>query len=262
MIKSTAFISMLTVVMLTLVFVSQNRASGSLDDDCPIATLTWHSPASPDSCDLKTYVYDDSVANDGFSTTMGVLGNYIPIADYTSGEIKSIDMCFFSDSTTTAQSCVVYFYKTDQTTIFGQSDPFINTGAAWPDTTWINVPCPDIPYTGPFYAMVDYSEATVPIKNYFAVDQSSTPPGYPLGLAYAVLEGTWYLISDFSDCCPATTFLQHVNVCENDAVGIKELYPGSISLYPNPANEIVNIVSTSDIRSIEVLDFIGQTIYK
>ena len=258
MIKSTAFISMLTVVMLTLVFVSQNRASGSRDDDCITTTPTWHSPATPDSCGLKTYVFDDSVANYCVSS-FWMTGNYFPIADYTSGVIKSIDMCFSSNSTTTAQSCIVYFFKTDGTTIFGQSDPFINIGAAWPDTTWINVPCPDIPYTGPFYAMVDYSDTTWTFKNFFDFDESP-PPGYPGGLGYYIYNGQWTLAGEFF--CWPVTFLQHVNVCENDAVGIKELYPGSISLYPNPANEIVNIGSTNDIRTIEVLNYIGQTIYR
>jgi hypothetical protein len=45
------------------------------------------------------------------------------------------------------------------------------------------------------------------------------------------------------------------------AVGLNDLTNGSLSLYPNPANEVVNIVSTSDIKTIEVLNYIGQTIY-
>ena len=86
------------------------------------------------------------------------MGNYYPIPAYTAGVIKSVDMYFSSISgTTTAQSCIVYFYKPDHTTIIGQSAAFINNGAAWPSGTWDNVACADIPYTGPFYAMVDYT---------------------------------------------------------------------------------------------------------
>ena len=259
----TKSMSMLMVVLSTLVFASQNRATGFRDDECLTTTLTWHSPVSPDSCDLKTYVYyGDSIAMDGFTifnTVLFQMGNFFPIADYTSGVIKSVDMCFTSNSSTTAQSCIVYFYKADQTTIFGQSAPFVNTGAPWPASTWINVPCPDIPYTGPFYAMVDYTIAELPYKNFFCCVEP-TPSG-PVDLGFVNVEGEWHKVGGYFCYC-LYTFLQRVNVCENDAVGIKELTPGSISFYPNPANDVLNIVSINDIRTIEVLNYIGQTVYR
>ncbi len=257
----TKFISMVIVVLSTLVFASQNRASGFRDDDHPVTTLTWHSPASPDSCNLKTYVYVDSIADNGI--TFGVwgliqMGNFFPIADYTSGVIKSVDMYFSSANGSTAQSCIVYFYKADQTTIFGQSAPFINTGAPWPAGTWVNVTCPDIPYTGPFYAMVDYTITALPWKNDFCF---VVPTDQSEDLGFVNFQGVWHKVSE-SFCYCLVAFMQHVNVCENEAVGIKELTPGSIALYPNPANDVVNIVSTDDIRTIEVLNYTGQTIYK
>jgi hypothetical protein len=250
---------MLMVVLSTLVFAFQNRAAGFRDDDCLTTTLSWHFPASPDSCNLMTYIYDDSVCNDGFSPKIGRMGNFFTIADYTTGVIKSLDMCFSSYNGSTAQSCIVYFYKADQTTIFGQSAPFVNTGAPWPAFTWINVPCPDIPYTGPFYAMVDYTIAEPPYKNFFCC--TSQLPSGSIDLGFVNIQGEWYKVGSFFDYS-LETFLQHVNVCENDAVGIKELSPGSLSFYPNPANDVVNIVSANDIRTIEVLNYIGQTIYK
>ena len=45
------------------------------------------------------------------------------------------------------------------------------------------------------------------------------------------------------------------------AVGINNLTNSSISIYPNPANDLVNVVSTTSIKTIEVLNYIGQTIY-
>ena len=45
------------------------------------------------------------------------------------------------------------------------------------------------------------------------------------------------------------------------AVGINDLTNSSLSLYPNPANDVVNVVSTNDIKTIEVLNYIGQAIY-
>jgi hypothetical protein len=33
-------------------------------------------------------------------------------------------------------------------------------------------------------------------------------------------------------------------------------------VYPNPAKNVVNIVSAEDINKIEIFDFLGQSIYK
>jgi len=53
------------------------------------------------------------------------------------------------------------------------------------------------------------------------------------------------------------------NVAEIDwpAVGINELGNGDIRIFPNPATEIVNIQSTYTILDIEVMSFIGQSVY-
>jgi len=61
-----------------------------------------------------------------------------------------------------SQTCYVKFYKPDHT-LFATSPAFINNAATWPAGLWVNVACPDIPYVGPFYAMVDYT-ATTPKK--------------------------------------------------------------------------------------------------
>jgi hypothetical protein len=45
------------------------------------------------------------------------------------------------------------------------------------------------------------------------------------------------------------------------AVGIHDLGAGSIQVYPNPATEIVNVKSDYTINAIEVMNFLGQTVY-
>ena len=78
---------------------------------------------------------------------------------------------------------------------------------------------------------------------------------------------TWnyYITAVFQDSLNPGT-----NLCEPSSDTITILYPtvgiddqtnSSLSLYPNPATEIVNIVSTNDIKAVEVLNYIGQTIY-
>jgi hypothetical protein len=46
------------------------------------------------------------------------------------------------------------------------------------------------------------------------------------------------------------------------AVGIVEVGNGQISVYPNPASENVNVSSDYTISSIEVMNYVGQTVYR
>jgi len=223
------------------------------------AVPAWPSKAFSDSCYLKTFQDDDNLADDGWSPdpeSLIRMGNYFPVDSNTSGTIQSVDMYFSQYSTSTAQSCIIYFYKADKTTIIGQSESFINTGATWPDGNWVHVLCPDIPYSGSFYAMVDYTIDSLPRKNYF--DGNSCPYDFSFVDYNGVWSSAWVFFG--IDC--VITFLQRINICENTPVGIKTLTLPSISVYPNPANNIVNVVSAEDINEIEVLNFLGQSIYK
>ncbi|MEI6899803.1 MAG: T9SS type A sorting domain-containing protein, partial [Bacteroidota bacterium] len=45
------------------------------------------------------------------------------------------------------------------------------------------------------------------------------------------------------------------------ATGINTLNGNTISIYPNPAKELVNIESTATIKSIEMMNYIGQSVF-
>ena len=45
------------------------------------------------------------------------------------------------------------------------------------------------------------------------------------------------------------------------AVGMNELANSQIMIYPNPATEVVNVKSDYTITGIDVMNFIGQTVY-
>ena len=179
-----------------------------------ITSLTWHPPICPNSCGLKSYIYDDGTAGDGY-TSYYYMGNYFPISSGAGGVIKSLDMAFSSNASTTTQSIIAYFYKPDQTTIFGQSPAFMNTGATWPALTWDNVVISDLPYTGPFYVML--AMPTSSFANYFDVDITTTYPGYSQGLGYVIESGVWSLVAPTFGYDPIATFMERVNVCENGA---------------------------------------------
>jgi hypothetical protein len=213
-----------------------------------------------DSCNHVTISDDDTIPFNGYSyNVIGdsiSLGNYFPVDSNTSGIIKSVDMYFSSNSNSSAQTCNITFYKADKTTIFGRSGSFINTGAPWPGGTWVNVSCPDIPFTGPFYAMVDYSILSLPEKNFFDVNIC------PIDYGFVQLKGVWgHTSSTFSDC--DATFLERINICNDFPLGIKNLSTESISVYPNPTTEAINLMSATDIiKEIEILNYLGQSVYQ
>ena len=365
-----------------------------------VTTLTWNSPRCPVKCTPTSLIYDDGTYWNGQTEYTGItiyMGNYFPLSNGASGTIKSFDIWFTQYGSWTAQSCNIYIFDGNKNQI-GESASFVNNGASWPSGTWVNVPIDNISYSGPFYAMVDYT-ASSNMKNGMGMDGTTVIAGQPNGIAYVDESGTWTDAVTFFGYPAPETWSIRANVCassskddaittidpssmmqkgltfippdasthtdplpagskstssnspsENNrgltipeapegskllgynvwrtpdynltgnyikvnsgyvsdstykethqvtlvgpaswkyyvtaefqdslnpgvplceptsdtilinfpAVGINEL-SNSISLYPNPANDVVNIVSSNDIMTIEVLNYVGQTIYK
>ena len=226
--------------------------------ECSVA-LTWQKP-NCGGCTLATYQFETGIVSNGFSAGAGntyLLGNYFPVTpSTTTGIIKSFDIWFCSTAgTTSAQSCILYIYN-DAHTLIGQSAPFINTGAAYPSSTQINVPVADIPYTGSFYGMVDYSITTTPYKNWFCV-QYIAPPGYPNGMAYQIFNGVWGLAGPAFGF-PISTFLERANVCVNGKD--KDAPVTTIDPVQVPVSQPVMLnpgaVSMGDIASVPAVESI------
>jgi hypothetical protein len=188
-----------------------------------VTSLTWHSPKCPAMCGLKTYIEDDGVTGDGYScppgfvTSIALLGNYYPATN--PGVVKSIDWLFSQYGSSADVSTVAKIYAADQSTLLGQSPPFIAAGAPYPSGTWDNSPCQDIPYNGAFYAMVDMFPYNGQMVNYLNLDHD-TPGPTGLGWGWADCDGTWsYVVSStvWGGNDVMATFMEHVNVCESGA---------------------------------------------
>ena len=75
----------------------------------------------------------------------------------------------------------------------------------------------------------------------------------------------YYVTAVYNDTVP-NTFL-----CESPGsdtvtvlfphVGITEIGAGQIMIYPNPATELVNIKSDYTITGVDVMNYVGQTVY-
>ncbi len=182
------------------------------------AYLTWTKP----NCGgghLVTWVYDDGTAENGVSINAGYqikMGNKFPIDATTTGVLKSFDMYFSSTSSSSAQSCILYIYDIAENLI-GQSAPFINTGAPYPSGNWVTVNVNDIPFTGPFYALVDYYISATPVKNYFMYDNSG-PQVPPDGLAWTNYDGVFGSAVSVFGYTPCT-FLQRATAFVYDKKG-------------------------------------------
>jgi hypothetical protein len=119
---------------------------------------------------------------------------------------------------------------------------------------------------------------TVVGYNIYRTDETGTGP-------FSMLNGSPVTATTYTDTYPSTleagTFLYYVTAVMNNsalgtlicepasdtievtfpAVGIEDLASHGVVLYPNPSNDVVNVVSTATIRSIEVLNYIGQVVY-
>jgi hypothetical protein len=68
----------------------------------------------------------------------------------------------------------------------------------------------------------------------------------------------WYFVEAvYAECNSDSSNLIHVDV----VTGIDPLNNGMVSVYPNPATEVVNVKSDYAISQIEVMNYVGQTVY-
>jgi hypothetical protein len=254
------------IVLSILIFGSQIRASDFKFYNIGNDTLTLNSPAQPDNCNHDTLSYDDNKADIGYTDGVAgqvFIGNYFPFPDTCEGVIKTADIYFSSNTMTSAQSCILYIYNSSQVLI-ATSPPFINTGATWPGGTWVQVFINDVPYRGPFYAMVDYTITHTPEKNLLDVDTTTIQPGFPNGLGFTYIGGVWSPASVTFGGSSKATFLERITGCGCDeSTGIKELSPASLSLYPNPAKDKCQVQSAKcNIKSIEIFNLTGDKVYR
>jgi plastocyanin/predicted RNase H-like HicB family nuclease len=64
-------------------------------------------------------------------------------------------------------------------------------------------------------------------------------------------------VTDINGCVATASF----NVTYITSIGIMDNSISKVSLYPNPVNEMLNISSTDNIKSLEIKDLLGRVIY-
>jgi hypothetical protein len=106
--------------------------------------------------------------------------------------------------------------------------------------------------------MAPYSKLNAaPVTGTSYVD--TYPPSITNGSTFKYYVTVLYKNSENNDilCEPSTDTI----MVPYWPVGINDLSNGQVMIYPNPATEIVNIKSDYTITGVEVMNFVGQTVY-
>jgi len=135
--------------------------------DGSLITLSW-APPDCGSSQLTNFILDDGSAEDGWAINpgnIGWLGNEFPVASYVTGVLKSLDLYFQYNGSAGTQQLTV--------DIFDASHNLTGSSAAFhpPNDDLITIPLNDIPFAGPFYAMVKWNNLST-ATNYLGEDMN------------------------------------------------------------------------------------------
>jgi hypothetical protein len=156
-------------------------------------TLTWTAPncGSGGGGVLKNYVFDDGTAESGVTDNGEVawLGTEFPISAMDDGVLKQFKMYWMANATGAP--------FTMQVDVYSAAHVLLGTSATFqmPNDDWVTVTAPDIPFSGPFYAMVKWDNNPT-ATNYFGWDNDGPYAAQDLGW-YRDAAGTWAKLSTF-----------------------------------------------------------------
>ncbi len=153
--------------------------------------LTWTPPVYKDIPSFwEWFIYDDSVWENRWSInpgTSGWIGNYFPVPPNVNGNIEMVKCYFINDPNHGSARLTIDFFD-DSHTLLGSTNNFDVPQNGW-DTVRVN----NIPFSGPFYAMVHWNYTAAP-TNRLGYDENGPYAAQDLGMFY---DGTtWSKISD------------------------------------------------------------------
>jgi len=173
-------------------------------------TLTWNSPTCTGGGGggtIMTFIFDDGTAENGWAINPGWLiwvGTYFPIDPSFNGVIQSVDVWFGWGPGTPGLSM----------DIFDGSQTLVGSSATWtsPSETWLNIPMPDVPFSGPFYAMVKWDN--VSYQNFEGYDENG--PYAATNLAWGYDGSAWTLWSTYAGTNPGVFMIRATALVNGD----------------------------------------------
>ena len=197
------------------------------------------------------FAYDDRSAETRWSIlphNLGWLGNYFPVSHSLSGILDTLYVWFLNNPGGSGQMLTIDVFDSNRV-IKGSTPGFLATPG-----TWLPVPAPDIPFSGPFYIMVKWNH--LPDVSHWL--------GYDINGPYSSqnLEKYRDSTSSWSNLVLAGGALPGVFLVRARA----SVYPAGIPglsgielplVYPDPARDKVTVSLREGINSVKVLTLAG-----
>jgi hypothetical protein len=137
------------------------------------------------------FVFDNGTAESGWTDSMevGWLGNEFPISNAYDGVLKEFKMYFMANAAGAPFPL--------QVDVFNMAKVLVgSTGTFTPSSDdWVTIAAPDIPFSGPFYAMVKWNNNTTN-TNYLGWDTDGPYSAQNLGWYNYVGATAWMKLSD------------------------------------------------------------------
>ena len=150
--------------------------------DCSEVVITWEAPVPASA---TSYILDDGSIEYSMGINPGYnisLGNIFAVGE--SGEVTSVELLFEPRTTGPAEKTLIADIYDVNRVLVGSSEPFLTVGGSW-----FEVPLPNVPYSGTFYAMLRWDGSINAYSNWFGVDQNG--PNTSTNPAWTLNEGTW-----------------------------------------------------------------------
>jgi hypothetical protein len=197
------------------------------------------------------FAFDDGSAETGVNIllhNLGWLGNYFPVSSSLSGYLDTLYVWFLNNSGGSGQMLTIDVFDSNHV-IKGSTPGFLATSG-----TWLSVPAPDIPFSGPFYIMVKWNHVTN-ATHYLGYDENGPYSSQNLE-RYRDSTGTW------SNLVMAGGALPGVFLVRARASVYPLGVPGPSNrelplVYPDPARDKVRISLQEGINSVKVLSLAG-----
>jgi hypothetical protein len=156
-------------------------------------TLTWTAPncGAGGGGQIMNFMFDDGTAESGVTDNGEVawLGTEFPISAAYDGVLKQFKMYWMANATGAPFTMKVDVYSAAHV-LLGSSANF-----QIPSDDWVTVTAPDIPFSGPFYAMVKWDNNPT-ATNYFGWDNNGPYAAQDYGW-YRDAAGVWAKLSTF-----------------------------------------------------------------
>ncbi len=187
-------------------------------------TLTWVAPTcgGGGGGTVVDFIFDDGTAENGWSINPGYvawIGNEFPITASTTGVLQSFKIYFMANPSAGGDKPTLE--------VFNGSKVYVGTTAQFtvPNDDWVTIPAPDIPFTGPFYAMVKWNNFGSS-TNYVGADENG--PYVPQDLAWYYDGTAWDKLSVAAGTNQMVMLIRATALVDGDVVEF-DIVPGAPS---------------------------------